>query len=63
VNADIARAKALARDYKITGVPTLAINGKYLTSASMAGSHEKALAVADELIKIESKPAKGKMRK
>ncbi len=63
VNADITRAKALASAYKISGVPTLAINGKYLTSASMTGSHEKALAVADELIKMESTPVKGKKRK
>jgi thiol:disulfide interchange protein DsbA len=63
VNADIARAKELARDYKINGVPTLAINGKYTTSASMTGSHEKALAVADELIRMESKPASTKKRK
>ena len=35
---------------KIQGVPTLAIDGKFLTSASMAGSHEAALKKADELI-------------
>ncbi|NCS65408.1 MAG: hypothetical protein COS39_04250 [Hydrogenophilales bacterium CG03_land_8_20_14_0_80_62_28] len=58
VNADIARAKALARAYKLEGVPALAVNGKYLTSASMTGSHEKTLAVVDALIKMESTPAK-----
>jgi thiol:disulfide interchange protein DsbA len=63
VSADITRAKALARDYRISGVPTLAINGKYLTSASMTGSHEKTLAVTDELIRMESKSATGKKRK
>lgn len=58
VSAEIARAKAMARNYQISGVPTLAINGKYLTSASMTGSFEKSLTVADELIRMESKPGK-----
>jgi thiol:disulfide interchange protein DsbA len=31
-------------------VPTLAVDGKYFTSASIAGSHEAALKVADQLI-------------
>jgi protein dithiol oxidoreductase (disulfide-forming) len=55
VSADIERAKALARNYHIDGVPTLAINGKYITSASMTGSYEKSLAVAHELIRMETK--------
>ncbi len=65
VNADIARTKALARNYKLSGVPTLAVNGKYLTSASMTGSQEKTLAVVDALIKMESpaKVTKAKKRK
>lgn len=55
VNTKVARAKQLARSYRITGVPTLAVNGKYLTTASMTGSNERALAVVDELIKKERK--------
>ena len=35
---------------EIQGVPTLAIDGKYFTAASIAGSHEAALKVADQLI-------------
>lgn len=50
VGSRVQRADQLARAYQIQGVPTLAIDGKYLTSASLAGSHANALKVADELI-------------
>ncbi|ATE61376.1 thiol:disulfide interchange protein DsbA/DsbL [Thauera sinica] len=50
VSSMLQRADQLARGMKIQGVPTLAIDGKFLTSASMAGSHEAALKKADELI-------------
>lgn len=50
VASKVQRADQLARDYKIQGVPTLAIDGKYLTAASMAGGHPGALKVADQLI-------------
>ncbi len=45
------RAKQLARNYGITGVPTLFVDGKYETSASMTGGHPQTLPVLDELIK------------
>jgi thiol:disulfide interchange protein DsbA len=44
------QAKQLAAAYKIDGVPTIGIQGKYFTSGSLAGSPEGALAVADYLI-------------
>jgi protein dithiol oxidoreductase (disulfide-forming) len=50
VATNVSRAKKLMADYKIDGVPTLAIHGRFLTSPSMAGSSERALAVADVLI-------------
>lgn len=50
VEGKIQRADQIARAYRVNGVPTLAIDGAYLTSASMAGSHEAALKVTDELI-------------
>ncbi len=58
--AKVARAKQLQKAYKISGVPTLAINGKYLTSASMTGSNANTLTVASELIRMESKGGRGK---
>lgn len=44
------RAKQLSEAYKIDGVPALGIHGRFYTSGSLAGSHERALAVTDFLI-------------
>ena len=44
------QAKQLAEAYKIEGVPTLGIQGRYMTSPSIAGTPERALAAADALI-------------
>ena len=46
----VSKAKKLTAAYRIDGVPTLAIQGRYLTSPSQAGGLEGALAVADYLI-------------
>lgn len=47
------QAYELQQKYRITGVPTVIINGKYLTSPSMAGSHEQTLKVMDYLVDKE----------
>jgi protein dithiol oxidoreductase (disulfide-forming) len=44
------RAKQLAEAYKIDGVPALGINGRFYTTATMAGSYERAIQVAEFLI-------------
>ena len=44
------RARQLADAYKIDGVPAIGVHGRYYTAASLAGSHERSLAVADYLI-------------
>jgi thiol:disulfide interchange protein DsbA len=44
-------ATQLATTYRIDGVPTLAINGRYVTSPEVAGGEQNALQVADALIK------------
>ena len=44
------KAKQLTDAYKIDGVPALGIQGRFFTSGALAGSHERALAVADFLI-------------
>lgn len=49
-NVRVKRFEEIARNYKVDGVPTLAIDGKYFTSGSLAGTHEAALKVADQLI-------------
>lgn len=50
VNTRINRGKQISNAYKIDGVPAIGIQGRYYTSATLAGSHERALAVADTLI-------------
>ena len=44
------QARQLSEAYRIEGVPTLGIHGRWLTSPSIAGSPERALATADALI-------------
>lgn len=58
--AKISRAKQLQKSYKISGVPALAVNGKYLTSATMTGNNANTLKVASELIRMESRGGRGK---
>ena len=42
-------AKQLAEAYRIDGVPTIVMQGKYVTSPSIAGTKAKAIAVMDHL--------------
>jgi thiol:disulfide interchange protein DsbA len=41
--------------YRISGVPSIAINGKYLTSVGMGGGDEGVLKVMDYLVQLETK--------
>ncbi len=50
VNNKVSRGKTLSNGYKIDGVPALGIHGRFFTGATLAGSHERALAVTDFLI-------------
>ena len=50
VETRVKESDARARAYKLDGVPTLAVGGRYLTSASLTGSHEAALKEVDRLI-------------
>ncbi|MBS1171449.1 MAG: disulfide bond formation protein DsbA [Proteobacteria bacterium] len=50
VQTKVKRAEQLTRQSKIQGVPALIIDGKYMTSGSLTGSHEAMLAATDELI-------------
>lgn len=53
VETKIKQAYFMARNYKLTGVPSVVVNGKYMTSASMAGSYEKLLEIIDHLVEKE----------
>lgn len=45
------RANALVDGYKIDGVPAIGVHGRYYTSGAMAGGNDRALLVADFLVK------------
>ena len=57
VATKLRQAKQAFEAYKIDGVPTLGIHGRWFTSGSLTGSNERALAVADQLIQRARKPA------
>jgi thiol:disulfide interchange protein DsbA len=49
----INNAKLMTRRYAISGVPTLIVNGKFSTGASIAGSNEDVIKVVDFLVEQE----------
>lgn len=53
LNGMLSKGKKKARDYQISGVPTLIVNGKYVVTASTAGSQPDMLKVVDYLIQKE----------
>lgn len=55
VDTQVMRAQQLTRNYKLTGVPAIAINGKYVTSAYMTGGHPELFQAVDALIAQELK--------
>jgi thiol:disulfide interchange protein DsbA len=60
VDMKVNRARTLCEEYKVDGVPTLVINGKYLTHGSIAGGDKGMLNVADYLLAKEIKSHSGK---
>jgi thiol:disulfide interchange protein DsbA len=53
VQAKLQRADELSRRYRIDGVPTMVVNGKYTTDATMVGSYDELLMLVDELVVAE----------
>jgi thiol:disulfide interchange protein DsbA len=54
VNTNVGQAEQRAEDYRIPGVPTLAIAGKYVVS----DTQEKMLTTSDQLIAMERAASK-----
>ena len=50
VAAKMAAARQTLVAYKVDGVPAMAVNGRFLTAPSIAGSHERCLQVVDYLV-------------
>jgi thiol:disulfide interchange protein DsbA len=57
VRARVQQAQAKIRGARITGTPTMLVDGKYVTSASMAGGHENVLKVVEYLAERENSAA------
>ena len=55
VATKLAQARQAAQNYKIDGVPTLAVNGRFITSVGQAGTHERTVQVLDALIQKSRK--------
>ncbi len=53
VETKLQQAVALSKAYRITGVPTLIVNGKFRIDSKMAGNYQKMLEIADFLIEAE----------
>lgn len=53
VRSRVQQAKAKGRAYRITGVPSMIVNGKYRIDGRMAGNNTKMLEVVDYLVQLE----------
>lgn len=51
VRERVAHARDMVRDYGVHGVPTIVVDGKYLTSARLAGGTKELVKVMDELVR------------
>ena len=55
VDTMVRKAKKKQTAYKIQGVPSIVVNGKYLSSGSMSGSYDNLVKILDFLVAKESK--------
>jgi thiol:disulfide interchange protein DsbA len=52
IREKVARARQMTLDYMIEGTPSLVVDGKFLTTTSMAGSIAGAIPLLDRLINL-----------
>jgi protein dithiol oxidoreductase (disulfide-forming) len=48
--SNVKRAEQMAKEYQLTGVPALVVDGKYLTSPGLTGGPERFTPVLDEVV-------------
>ena len=53
VDTAVMRALQLTRDFKLSGVPSFVVDGKYTTSAYLTGGNPQTFKVLDELIAMQ----------
>lgn len=63
VRLKLEKAKQLNQDLNISSVPAIVVDGKYLTTAAMAGGEEQMLKLLDDLIGKAAKERKKKPAK
>ncbi len=54
VEAQIRKADTMARRYRLTGVPAVVVNGKYVTGADMAGGLDRLFELVNYLVAREA---------
>ncbi len=54
VDTKTRQAAILSKEYGITGVPSMIVNGRFRTSARFTGGYEEMLKVVDHLVDIQS---------
>ncbi len=59
VDSKMKRAMQLGQDYRIDSVPTVVIDGKFITSSAMVGTHAALPGAIDELI-VKARAARAK---
>lgn len=55
IQAKLAQARKMTKDYGIKGVPSIVVDGKFLTSAGMAGSTDKLIQIVEQLVELARK--------
>ena len=60
VQNQVARSTQISKDYNLSGVPTVVVDGRYLTSGRMGGTPQDTIKILDELIE---KVRKEKLKK
>ena len=55
IDGKVRKANKLVKNYKISGVPTVAVNGKYKVDGRMAGNYDRMIEIMDYLIAKEAK--------
>ena len=60
VQSRVQRSNQIAAAYRVSGVPMMAVDGRFIVSASTAGSHEGMLKTVNELVaRVRSEKGKG----
>ncbi|MBV1871347.1 MAG: thiol:disulfide interchange protein DsbA/DsbL [Gammaproteobacteria bacterium] len=55
VSSSVRQADAMGRAYRLMGVPTIVVNGKYITNGSMSKDYKRWMRIVDYLVELERK--------